>query len=141
MHLKKIKLLAYSKLCKPIFEYASEVWDPSSKQLEQQIEAVQRKAVRFIKNLKGRRDSVTENLKLLNMKSIKGISLFHSVLEHEELFPTLISTLDTLKPLHDIDTRGANNFNSLTCNTNTFLHSFSIRITRELRTGNIIVYQ
>ena len=48
----------------------AEVWDPSSKQLEQQIEAVQRKAVRFIKNLKGRRDSVTENLKLLNMKSM-----------------------------------------------------------------------
>ena len=46
------------------------VWDPSSKQLEQQIEAVQRKAVRFIKNPKGRRDSVTENLKLLNMKLI-----------------------------------------------------------------------
>ena len=51
MHLKKIKLLAYSTLCKPILEYASEVWDPSSKQLEQQIEAVQRKAFRFIKNL------------------------------------------------------------------------------------------
>ena len=75
---------------------------------------MQRKAVRFIKNLKGRRDSVTENLKLLNMKSINGISLFHSsALEHEKLFPTLISTpLDTLKPSHDIVTRGTNNLNS-----------------------------
>ena len=50
---EKIKLLAYSTLCKPILEYASKVWDPSSKQLEQQIEAVKRKAVYFIiiKNL------------------------------------------------------------------------------------------
>ena len=101
--------------------------------------------MRFIENLKGKRDSVTENLKLLNMKSMKAIrqarriSLFHSVLEHEELFPTLISTLDTLKPSHDIVTRGANNFNSLTCNTNTFLHRFLIRTARELCTGNIIV--
>ena len=45
----------------------------------------------------------------------------------------------TLKPSHDIITRNANNFNSLTCNTNTFLHSFLIRTARELRTGNIIV--
>ena len=76
-----------------------------------------------------------------SMKAIRqarGISLFHSVLEHEELFPTLISTLDTLKPSLDILTRGANNFNSLTCNTNTFLHSFLIRTARELRTDNII---
>ena len=89
--------------------------------------------------------SITENLKFLNMKSMKAIrqarriSLFHSVLEHEELFPTLISSLDTLKPSHDIVTRGANNLNYLTCNTNTFLHSFLIRTARELCTGNIIV--
>ena len=138
--------MAYRTLCKPILEYASEVWDPSSKQLEQQIEAVQRKGVHFIKNLEGRRRaSVTENLKLLNIKSMKAIrqarriSLFHSVLEHGELFPTLISTLDTLKPSHDIVTRGANKFNSSTCNTNTFLHSFLIRTAMKLRTGNIIV--
>ena len=87
---EKIKLLAYSTLCKLILEYTSEVWDPSSKQLEQQIEAVQRKAVRFIKNLKGRRDFITENLKLLDMKLMSAIrqarriSLFHSILEHEE---------------------------------------------------------
>ena len=36
---EKIKLLAYSTLCKPILEYVSEVWDHSSKQLEQQVEA------------------------------------------------------------------------------------------------------
>ena len=68
MHLKKIKL-AYSTLCKPILEYTSKVWALSSKQLEQQIEAAQRKAVHFIKNLKGRTNLVAENLKLLDMKS------------------------------------------------------------------------
>ena len=70
---EKIKLLAYSTLCQPILEYASEVWDPSSRKLEQQIEAVQRKAVRFIKNLKGISDSVTEILKLSGMKSMSAI--------------------------------------------------------------------
>ena len=121
------------------------VWDPSSKQLEQQIEAVQRKAVRFIKIIEGRRGSVTENLKLLDILSIRPIRqarriyLFHSILKHEELFPTFNSTLNTLKPLHDIITRSANNVNSLTCNSNTFVHSFLTRTARELRTGDIIV--
>ena len=79
------------------------------------------------------------------MKSMKAIRqarrifFFHSVPELEEFFPTLISTLDTLKPSHVIVTRGANNFNSLACNTNTFLHSFLIRTARELHTCNIIV--
>ena len=65
------------------------------------------------------------------------ISLFYSIFEHEELFSNLASTLNTLKPSHDIIARSANNFNPLTCNTNTFLHSFLIRTARELHPGNI----
>ena len=44
-----IKLFSQNTLCKTILEYASEGWDSSSKQLEQLIEAVGRKALRFIK--------------------------------------------------------------------------------------------
>ena len=145
MHLKKIKFLVYSTQCKPILEYASKVWDPLSKQLKQQIEAVQCEAVRIIKNLKGRRDSITGNLKLLDMKFMRAIrqacriSLFHSILEQDELFPTFISTLNTLKLSNDIITRIANNVNSLTCSTTTFLHRFLIRTARELCTSDIIM--
>ena len=75
MHLRKSNFRHTAHFANPyILEYASEVWDPSSRKLEQQIEAVQRKAVRFIEILKGRRDSVTENSKLLdNRKSMSAI--------------------------------------------------------------------
>ena len=88
MHLtKKIKLLIYNTLCKPILEFLSEVWDPSSRQLEQHIQAVHREAVLFIKNLERGNASITKNIKLLNMKSISSIRqahrifIFHTILE------------------------------------------------------------
>ena len=59
--------------------------------------------------------------------------LYHALFEHGQLFPTLFSSLNTLKPSHDISTSNAKNFNFLTGNT------FLIRIARELCSGNIIV--
>ena len=63
---------------------------------------MQRKAVRFIKNLKGRRDFITENLKLLDMKLMSAIrqarriSLFHFIFEHEELSIYLLAVFSTV---------------------------------------------
>ena len=41
-------------LCRPLLEYACEVWDPFLAKHIDQIEMVQRRAVRFISNLRGR---------------------------------------------------------------------------------------
>ena len=59
---EKGKLLAYTSLCMPHVEYASTVWDPSTKLLQQQLEMVQNNAIQFICKLK-RRESITNALK------------------------------------------------------------------------------
>ena len=54
MQIKKTKLIAYKTLCRPLLEYASASWDPYLvvKDIDA-LEMVQRRAVRFISELKG----------------------------------------------------------------------------------------
>ena len=53
------KLLAYTSLCRPILEYADVVWDPHTKTNINKVEKIQDRAIRFISNLKRRKDSVS----------------------------------------------------------------------------------
>ena len=68
---KEDKLLAYTSLCRPILEYADAVWDPSARSKIQDIEPVQNIAVRFISNLKGRTDSVSEARNQLQLQCLE----------------------------------------------------------------------
>ena len=56
---RKVKRVAYLTLCRPILEYASEVWDPYLIRLITSLEDIQKKGVRFISGISGRQ-SVTE---------------------------------------------------------------------------------
>ena len=49
----KVKKVAYLTLCRPLMEFACEVWDPYLVKHETQLENIQRRAVRFIANLRG----------------------------------------------------------------------------------------
>ena len=53
MQIKKTKLIAYKTLCRPLLEYASASWDPYLVKDIDALEMVQRRAVRFISELKG----------------------------------------------------------------------------------------
>lgn len=66
-----IKLLAYKTFIRPILEYANVVWFPHTKTNLRKLEAVQRKAIRFIHNRYRRTDSPTN---LLNASSLKTLS-------------------------------------------------------------------
>ena len=66
---EKAKLLAYTTLCRPQVEYASTIWDTSTKQLQHELDMVQNGAIRFICKLKGR-DSVTEALEKLGVQTL-----------------------------------------------------------------------
>ena len=51
---RKVKFVAYVSLCRPIVEYAAEVWDPYMVKDIHSIEMVQNSAMmRFILNIKG----------------------------------------------------------------------------------------
>ena len=69
------------------------------------------------------------------MEETNELHFFHTVLEHESFFPNLLNTLDQMKTNQDFNTRHANTFNSISCNTNKFLHSFSNRTAHDLRIG------
>ena len=67
---RKVKKVAYQTLCRPIMEYACEVWDPHLVRQITSLENVQRKAVRFISNLKGTQ-SVTEARQFLELELLE----------------------------------------------------------------------
>ena len=72
------KLLAYTSLCRPILEYGDMLWDPSNNTTSGAIEHVQSQAMRFIKNIKGRR-GVTEGRALLKLEPEKAKRKVHTL--------------------------------------------------------------
>ncbi|XP_072046548.1 uncharacterized protein [Amphiura filiformis] len=52
--------MAYKSLVRPSMEYCAAVWDPYTADQIYQLEAVQRRAARFVKNIYDRRSSVTD---------------------------------------------------------------------------------
>ena len=68
---KQIKTIGYVvTLCRPLLEYACEVWDPFLAEHIDQIEMVQRRAVRFISNLRGR-EGVTSEREALGLELLQ----------------------------------------------------------------------
>ena len=63
---RDIKSLAYRSLVRPSLEYCAAVWDPHTNDLIYQLEAVQRRAARFVKNDYDRQSSVTTMMKELD---------------------------------------------------------------------------
>ena len=63
---RKVKRVAYLTLCRPVMEYASEVWDPHLARQITSLENVQRRAIRFISGVTGHQ-SVSEARVLLNI--------------------------------------------------------------------------
>jgi hypothetical protein len=96
------RLIAYTSLCPPNLEYASSVWDPVSKKLDHDIEMVQRKGLRFMRNIKGRH-GVTEAMEQIGLqplslrrKTNRRNLLLRLLLSKEEHFKSLISAYEEL---------------------------------------------
>ena len=70
---KKVRLLAYVTLCRPLLEYACEIWDPTTQFLITKLEDVQSKAILYIKNLRGRSVSITDSRVLLGLDALQAI--------------------------------------------------------------------
>ena len=65
----KTKLTLYKTIVRPTLDYASCVWSPHLKYLISDLEKVQRRAVRWIKGLKGD-DSITAAMIEMNVETL-----------------------------------------------------------------------
>ena len=113
---KEANLLAYKSLCRPILKYADAAWDPSAKSKIQNIEMIQNSAVRFISNLKGCTDSVSEAKNQLQLQSLEEMRKNHRLrflrqsLQSEDQRRTLSTAYDEIakdRQLVTVTTRSA----------------------------------
>ena len=65
-----IKEHAYKALVRPILEYGQSVWDPYTASATSRVEAVQRRAARFVTNRYGRTTSVSHMLERLEWEPL-----------------------------------------------------------------------
>lgn len=137
----KVKLLAYKTLVRPIIEYASEVWDPYFAQDIDKLEMVQRKAVRFVADLRGRAD-VTKAVQELNLETLvqrrksARIGLLLKIIANENMHESLMAYYNNLLSKKEkVQTRAAvKSLPRAPISTNDkFLHSFLIRTMKDLR--------
>ena len=68
---KNIKLKCYITLVRPILEYASSVWDPSTKENIEKLEQIQKRAARFITGEYSQLTRVTPIVKSLNLETLE----------------------------------------------------------------------
>lgn len=94
---EEIKNIAYRSLVRPSLEYCAAIWDPYTVDQIYHLEAVQRRAARFVKNNYDRRSSVTEMLQdldwplLATRRKISRLSLFQKA--HEGHLAVPVRTL------------------------------------------------
>ena len=69
---RRTKELAYKALVRPHLEYAASVWDPSSEKHTKELEAVQRRAARYVLNDYRKTSSVTDMYHKLNWPSLEN---------------------------------------------------------------------
>ena len=111
-----VKEMAYKGLVRPILEYASLVWDPSGKALQDELKKVQNRAARFVTGYYSfETRSMTKELEQLKWESLKQrrkgsrLILFYEGLEDQANIP-----VDDLKPLlGTLETIIQNHCNSL----------------------------
>jgi hypothetical protein len=68
----RIKEQAYQTLVRPLVEYASTVWNPYAKTEINKIEAVQRRAARYVVNNQRNRSSVSNVLQRLKWRPLEN---------------------------------------------------------------------
>ena len=135
---EKVRRVAYLTICRPILEYACEIWDPFLVKNISQIESVQSKAVRFICDLRGV-VSVTEARERIGLETLGDrrknarVKLLMKILTndaHDSLIQDFNNITARQTDLHQYDTRSARCSAPLAfySNTNTFYKFYTKNI-------------
>ena len=142
---RHLKFLAYKTLIRPLLEYSSSVWDPFTQLLIDRIEAVQRRAARFIMKNYSRFSSVSEMLDELELEPLSTRRVIDRLVNfHKAREGKLAVPVQTL--LHPVrrHTRHSNrnNFIQIRANKNcSVINIHSYQIQPEIGTTYRNIYQ
>ena len=137
---KRVKLMAYLTLCRPVLEYACQAWDPYLAGHIEQLERVQRQAVRFVCSIKGT-GSVSEAIETLGLDRLEDrrrkarLRLMHQILEdskQSDLQGFLISSVQDNNG-HNTRSKTRGYPIALTAHYDFLHNSFLHRTSRDLR--------
>ena len=125
------RLTVYKTLVRPVLEYASCAWSPYKQGHIQSLEKIQRKAVRWIENLK-RTDSVTQAIEQLSLDPLLKRRTNKDKLAYLHMLDGAIDIeVDKYIP-RNLQHNTRRNIIHYTTNTSTFANSFFPRVTRSL---------
>ena len=134
---ESVKELAYKSLGRPHLEYASQVWDPWMDKHVKQIEAVQRRSARFVKNCWQRTPETVTNLlndldwpSLQSRRKVARLTLLHKPI-HAESALEIPSYTKRHRNLCQLRSYHKDKFIELKPNTEAYRNSFYCRIIRE----------
>ncbi|XP_072028208.1 uncharacterized protein [Amphiura filiformis] len=124
--------LAYRPLVRPTLEYCAAVWDPHTADQIYQIEAIQRRAARFVNRDYDRRSSVSTMIEDLNWRTlaerrkITRMSVFQKSYEGYLSIPVRTYTAAPVQTLHQETTRRSHtkSFIELHSSKDCFKYSF-----------------
>ena len=123
---KSVKESCYKIMVCPIVEYANTVWSPYTKQNISLLEAVQRRAARFVFRDFSYSSSVTSMLQKLGWPTLKQRRRISKAIMLYKILNNLVAIpADKYTAPNDNCTRGhPQRLRTVSCRTNVFLHSF-----------------
>ena len=125
----RTRLTLYKSLIRPVLDYASTAWSPHHIKHKKSLEQVQRRAVRWILNLK-REDSVTNGCEILGLETIEERMRLKDARFLEDIRTSQIDIdiSDYISQQHQYDTRTG--ITQQYTKSSPYYHSFFIRTIR-----------
>jgi exonuclease III len=141
---KDIRMQAYKGLIRPTLEYASTIWDPHTKILQEKLEAVQKRAARFVNsNYNFDPGSMTKILADSNLEPLKErrrqnrLILFYKGINSKANLPLgeLVKPLRYTRHMHELT------FKQIYASTDCYKYSFIPRTVKDWNqvSGDVLI--
>jgi hypothetical protein len=121
-------------LVRPLLEYAASIWDHAQKDLIKELDKIQRKAERFVKNCHDRTESVSNLLEELKLEPLRTrrLCLRHSLLKKRRTKTYRGDTENIILTPHCVSrSERSDKIREIRCRTDTSKYSFFPRTISE----------